>query len=218
MNWMILMDGPSAAIVLGGTVLGTVMRCGLWRTGVALRGLKGALGRTFDADAARSALAVQVQRIHRDGLLRAEPRGFGDPEFDDITETIIGQRSVAALLDTHRAHAEARRADTEVATATFTQAADLAPVFGLAGTLVALSQLPTDAAPGTMLSSSIPMAVVTTFLGVIAAHLLFAPIARFIERRGEKEAAERQKLVDWLASELEPETARQPAARKRLAA
>src|SRR5690606_2180129 len=69
MDYLILLDGPSAAIVLGGTILGTVMRSGLWRSSIALRGLKGALGRTFDADRARSALAVQVQDIQRDGLL-----------------------------------------------------------------------------------------------------------------------------------------------------
>ena len=222
MNYLILLDGPSAAIVLGGTVLGTVMRSGLWRSSVALRGLKGAVGRTFDADRARSALAVQVQDIQRDGLLRAEPRRSGDPEFDAMTETILGRRTVAALLATHETQARARRAQSEIAVSTFSLAAELAPVFGLAGTLVALSQLSTDAVPGTMLTGSIPMAVVTTFLGVIAAHLFFAPIARFIERRAEKEEYERQKLVDWLAREVARESAREtgrrPPPRERLAA
>ncbi len=40
----------------------------------------------------------------------------------------------------------------------------------------------------------------------MTAHLLFAPLARFIERQADKEEAERQKLVDWLAAELERET------------
>ena len=218
MNYLILLDGPSAAIVLGGTVLGTVMRSGLWRSIVALRGLTGALSRTFDADRARAALAMQVQDIQRAGLLRAEPRRSGDAEFDAMTETMLGRRTVAALLQTHEAQAKARRAQSEIAVATFSLAAELAPVFGLAGTLVALSQLQADAAPGSMLSTSIPMAVVTTFLGVIAAHLFFAPLARFIERRAEKEEDERQKLVDWLAAEVAREVTRRPPPRERLAA
>jgi chemotaxis protein MotA len=218
MNYVILLDGPSVAIVLGGTILGTVMRSGFWRSSVALRGFASALRRTFDADRARAALAVQVQDIQRNGLLRAEAHRSGDPGFDVMTEAVLGRRSVAALHAMHKAQADDRRRQSEITVATFSLAADLAPLFGLAGTLVALSQLPTASAPGSMLSTSIPMAVVTTFLGVIAAHLFFAPVARFIERRAEKEEYERQKLVDWLATEVERETARSASPRGRLAA
>lgn len=206
MSLLTLVDGTSAAIVLGGTVLGTVLRCGVWRSCAALRGIGAAFAPTFDADRAKSELAIQVQEIHRDGLLRAEPRHFGDAEFDEMADTIIGKRSISALLDKHTAYARMRIARNQSSAAVFHQAAELAPVFGLAGTLVALSQMQTSAAPGTLLSNSIPMAIVTTFYGLIAAHLLFAPLARFIERRSEKEEGERQKLVDWLASELERET------------
>lgn len=218
MNYLILLDGRSAAIVLGGTVLGTVMRSGLWRSSVALRGLASALRPTIDADRARAALAVQVQDIHRDGLMRAEPCHSGDAALDDMTDAFLGRRSIGALLEKHRMQTEARRAHSEIAVATFSLAAELAPVFGLAGTLIALSQMPKHAAPGVMLSSSIPLAVVTTFLGVIAAHLLFAPIARFIERRAEKEERERQKIVDWLTDQFEDERTRHILPQKRLAA
>lgn len=218
MNYGILLDGTSAAIVLGGTVLGTVLRSGLWRSSVALKGLWAAFSRTFDAERARAALAVQIQDIQRNGLLRAEVHPSGDRGFDEMTEAVLAHRSISALLATHEAQARSRRAESQIAVATFNLAADLAPVFGLAGTLIALSQLQAGAAPGSMLSTSIPMAVVTTFLGVVAAHLFFAPLARFIERRAEKEEYQRQKLVEWLAREVERETGRKPVVRERLAA
>lgn len=218
MSLLTLVDGTSAAIVLGGTVLGTVLRCGVWRSYAALRELGTAFGRSFDADQARSQLAIQIQDIHRDGLLRAEPRHFGDAEFDEMADAIIGKRSIAALLDKHTAHSDMRMDRSQTAAAVFHQAAELAPVFGLAGTLVALSQMQASAAPGSLLSNSIPMAIVTTFYGLIAAHLMFAPLARFIERRSEKEEGERQKLVNWLAEELEQETAPHAPLREKYAA
>jgi len=218
MSYLNLIDGQSAAIVLGGTVIGTVLRCGLKNSAIAIGGLFGTLRPRFNGNRARAELAMQVQDIHRDGLLRAEPRHFGDEEFDEMTDTMIGRRSASALLEKHRAYKIARLARSHVAVSTFSQAADLAPVFGLAGTLVALSQLTANAAPGTLISSSIPMAILTTFYGLMTAHLLFSPLARFIERRAHAEEAERQKLVDWLAAELERETHRQGFAREHLAA
>ena len=208
MDYLNLIDGPSAAIVLGGTVLGTILRCGVWRSLAAMRGLASAMRNTFDPVAARTELALQIQDIHRDGLLRAEPRHFGDAEFDEVADTLIGRRSIGALLEKHRAFKEMRQMRSQVSVATFNQAAELAPVFGLAGTLVALSQLPAEASSGALLSTSIPMAIVTTFYGLVAAHLLFAPIAHFIQRKADQEELERQKLIDWLAAELTPDTAR----------
>ena len=38
---------------------------------------------------ARAELAVQVQAIQRDGLLRAEARHFGDPEFDEMADVLL---------------------------------------------------------------------------------------------------------------------------------
>lgn len=218
MNYMILIDGPSAAIVLGGTLFATVLRCGLRGCFVALRGLGGTLRPRFNAEKARAEMAVQIQDVRRDGLLRAEPHHFGDREFDEVADALIERRSVGALLEKHQAHKAFRAARNATAVSTINQAAEMAPVFGLVGTLVALSQMTVNAGPETLLSSSIPMAIVTTFYGLIAAHLLFAPLARMVERRAATEEAERQKLVDWLASELATECARRERPRTQAAA
>jgi flagellar motor component MotA len=46
--------------------------------------------------------------------------------------------------------------------------------------------------------------VVTTLYGLLAAHLLFYPFAQLVERRGEQEEAERERLVDWLKALVAP--------------
>lgn len=202
MNLAILIDGPSALIVLGGTALATLLRSGLGDCRLTLAKL-GQLGqRRFDAQATRAELALQVQEIRKDGLLRAQPHHFDDREFSEVTDALIGERSVKALLARHEAHRDRRLAQSERAVRTLAQAAELAPVFGLAGTLVSLSQMPLDGSMRAGMAGAIAMAVVTTLYGLVLANLLFAPLARIVERAAQAEEAERQAVIDWLAAQL----------------
>ena len=68
-----LLDPGALAIVIAGTVLATVARCG-WRDfGTALRSAGGLLRGGFATDANRKALALAVSAIQRDGPRRADP-------------------------------------------------------------------------------------------------------------------------------------------------
>lgn len=200
MNLAILLDAPSAAIVFGGTLAATMLRSGLSDCRVTLHKL-GQLGRShFDADAVRAELALQIQDIRRDGLLRAPQHHFEDSEFEDVTDTLLHRRSLAALLDRHESHRARRLAQSDRAVRTLAQAAELAPVFGLAGTLISLSQL-----GGGGFTAAIAMAVITTLYGLIAANFVFAPLARLVERAAQAEERQRQAVIDWLAVQLAEE-------------
>ena len=202
MNLMTLIDGPSALIVLGGTALATVLRCGIGDCRITLRKL-GQLGQPqFDADGTRAEVALQVQEIRQDGFLRAPLHHFDDDEFEQATEAMIARRSVQALLESHAQFRARRLAGAERAVRTLAQAAELAPVFGLAGTLVSLSQLPVEGLARGAFAGAISMAVVTTLYGLLAANLLLAPLARMIERAAQSEERERQAVIDWLAAQL----------------
>ena len=205
MNYANLLDGTSAAIVVGGTLLATVLRCGAHDCIVTASGIANAWRPRFNASKARAELALQIQGIHADGLLRAEPHHFGDREFDEMADILIEQRSLGALVAKHQAHKAKRARLSETTVATLGQAAEMGPVFGLVGTLIALSQLGSvNAAPG-MLTNSIPGAIITTFYGLLIANLLFAPLARFAQRRADAEEEQRQDLIDWLTDELASE-------------
>ena len=195
-----LIDGPSGLIVLGGTCLATVLRCGLVDARASLATLARLTGPRFRAAKLRAELAVQVQKIRQDGVLRAEPHHTGDEEFDEATDALIGQRSLAALHAAHLAHKRRRMRQSQRAVRTFTQAADLSPVFGLAGTLVSLSQLPTG--PGGDFTGAISMAVLTTLYGLLLGNMVFAPLARMVSRRAGEEERERQRLIDWLDAQV----------------
>ena len=216
MNLMNLIDGPSALIVLGGTLLATVLRAGAGDCAVTLVKLAQLGGDRFDAGGARAELGRQIQQIHKDGLYRAHPRQFGDAEFDEATEALIHQRSVPALLAAHEAHKARRLGEAERAVRTLAQAAELAPVFGLAGTLISLSQLPSEGIARGAFSGAISMAVITTLYGLLFANLLLAPLARMVERKALAEEAERQDMIDWLARQIAQDMP--PTRRRTLAA
>ncbi len=195
----------SASIVIGGTVLGTFLRCGRSNCAAAIKAVATIRQKTFDSERVQAEMAAQVREIQQDGMLRAHPHHTGDREFDEGTDALIGKRSVAALLDAHDKHKAIRVAESGRSISTLAQAAELAPVFGLAGTLISLGQLPADGLAKGAYAGAISMAVQTTLFGLLLANLLFAPLAKAVERKVEGEESERQKVVDWLKAHLEPE-------------
>ena len=202
MNVASLFDPASAAIVVGGTLLATVLRCGVGDCRVALSALARLGARRFDAGEAKAELAVQVQQIQRDGLLRTQPHRFGDAAFDEVSDALVGRRSVAALLVAHEGHKARRVHADNRAVRTLAQASELAPVFGLAATLISLTQLPADGINRHAYMGAISMAVCATLYGLLLANLLLAPLARAVERVATAEEAERQTIVDWLAAQV----------------
>lgn len=195
-------DVRSAAVVFGGTFVATLLRCGLDDCGRALTAIAAIGRRGFDADRVRAELAIQVQEIHADGILRAPAHEMGDSEFDEVSGTLIGRRSVPALLAAHEDHKARRMAVNNSAVRTLAQSSELAPVFGLAGTLLSLGLLPRTGISAADYASTISMAVLATLYGLLLANLVLAPLACIVNRRAAAEEAERQKVLDWLADQV----------------
>jgi chemotaxis protein MotA len=196
---MDMFDPASAALVAGGTLLATVLRAGRADIAVTTRALACLLRRPFDPARIRQRLSGQIGEIDRDGLIRAQARSFDDGEFDGATQALIRTRSVDALFAEHDRFCRLRTTDAATATGVLHHAADLAPVMGLAGTLLSLGQLTGAVAGGSSYADAIAMAVTTTLYGLVLAHLVAMPLATAIARRAAREEAERQVLVDWLA-------------------
>ncbi len=198
-----LLDLPSLAIVLVGTVAATLLRCGWADTRLALQALGQLFTARFDPVRARAELAIQVQEIEEDGLVRAAPRHFGDGEFDEMTDALIRARSIEALHESHEDHRARRMESAHSAVTVLVSAAELSPVFGLVGTLVALGRLSSTVASTGNFAGAIGMAVATTLYGLVAANFLFAPLAAAVSRRANAEDRAREGLIAWLSSAIE---------------
>lgn len=210
MNPEHLFDGTSALIVAGGTLLATLLRCGFGDSGAAVAALRRLLRRRFDAGQFKAELAVHVQEMRQDGVIRTEPLHLGDAEFDEATGALIGSRSLASLHAAHVAHKRRRAARNMRAVRTLNQAADLSPVLGLAGTLVSLSQMPVGSSGNGSFTGAIAMAVLTTLYGLLLGNMVFAPLARAVARRAADEEQARQDVLDWLEGQVAVALPRHP--------
>ena len=193
-HWL---DPVALGIVLGGTLLATLLRCGFAEARMAMCKLGELLCPAFDPLRAKAELARQLRDIASHGYLRAEPVHFGDAEFDCLSDVLVSRRSLDTLHAEHESHKRQRTEAARTAIHVLGQAAELAPVLGLAGTLVALGTMPDDPGEGSM-TGAIAMAVVTTLYGLAAANFLFGPLAAAILRRSNREERDRQAVLDWL--------------------
>ena len=206
-----MLDPGALAIVLAGTLAATAARCGprdLREAGLAL----GRLGQSgFDEDDNRVALARTVHEIKANGPLCADVSLPPDPSLAKVISAYLRYASPEAMHTVRRSERAEREVTRSAAVRAFEYAGELAPVFGLVGTLFAITQLaPGDGSVVESTMGAIATAVLSTLYGVLTAHILCIPIARAIERRGEREEDARDQLIEWLDRQLSEE----PAARR----
>lgn len=199
-----LFDPGALTIVVAGTVLACVARCG-WRDfGAALSEAGRLLRADFDEEANRRALALAITAIRRDGSHRADPALPPDRALGLMLETYLRHGSLDALHRTRRAERALDEARRVSAAQVFVWAGELAPVFGLIGTLYAFTNLAppagTDAIAATM--TAIATAVLSTLYGALLAHLGCYPLAGAIERRGLAREHSREALAEWFTEQI----------------
>lgn len=199
-----LFDPGSLAIVVVGTVLATVARCG-WRDfGAALREAGGLVRRGFRREANRKALALAVSAIVRDGHHRANPALPPDRALGLMVETYLRHGTLDTVGNARRAQRALDEARRVSAAQVFSWAGELAPVFGLVGTLYGFTQL----APGGTVNATaaimgaVSTAVLTSLYGALLGNLLCHPIGSAIVRRGLDEERAREELADWFVDQV----------------
>jgi chemotaxis protein MotA len=199
-----LFDPGALAIVVAGTVLATVARCG-WRDfGAALRMAGGLLRGGIAIEANRKALALAITAIRRDGQHRADPALPPDRALGLMLETYLRHGALDALGQIRRAERALGEARRVSAAQVFGWAGELAPVFGMIGTLYGLTQLaPLEGANATAtIMAAVSTAVLTSLYGALIAHLVCYPLASAIERRGLADEQEREALAEWFAAQI----------------
>ena len=194
-------DPLSIAIVLGGTILATMLRSGRDEISATFYKLF-RLGRRFRFGRIRAEIAKPVADMRKDGVHRAHFEMVTDKDLREVLQALVHERSVVKMLETHTRQRLERSKRREMASRTLYQAGELAPVLGLAGTLVSLGMMPAEEIAKGSITGSLGMAVITTLYGLIAAHFLFLPLGRAIERRGEVEEQRRQELIAWISDQL----------------
>ncbi len=197
------LDPSALAIVLAGTALATLARTGLGDLWLAVRCVGGLARKGFDTDANRTAVARWVSALRERGVLGADEPLPPDEALASALNSMVRAGSFKAFENAHDLAHSQRVATKTRAADVFEQAGELAPVFGLVGTLFAMTQIPPgigeDAGAATF--GAIATAVLSSLYGVLSAHLVFLPLAAAIARRCEQEEEARDALVAWLREE-----------------
>ncbi len=206
-------DPGALVIVLAGTALATTARCGWLDMGTAIRAFIGLTSANFDAHANRAALARSVPEIKRRGHLCADAPLPPDRATAAMVKAYLVSGSIEALHTAARAERSTREIVRGQAMRVFDYAGEQAPIFGLVGTLFAITQLNPAATSSTTeaMMGAVGTAVLSSLYGVLTAHLFCVPIAGAIERRGLREETARGELLDWFEAELSGENARAQA-------
>lgn len=200
---MHLFDPAAIGLVLAGTAVATVARCGLADCGAALGAAGGLVRRRFRSEPNRRALAQALSAIARDGHHRADP-------------ALPPDRPLALMLDAYLRHGTldgvgaVRRAECAVGDARRARAVQ---VFVAAGELAPVAD---STSPATQIMGAVSVAVLTSLYGALLAHLLCYPLANAIERRGLADEQAREALAEWFAAQIAQTDATAQARRARL--
>ncbi len=183
-----------SAILLGGVPLGlTIVTFRFASLGQAVRGLFRTMFHNPDRDRRRLAQNIVsfAREVRRDrglaasNILDNEP----DPIFKMLGRHVIqGTDEVEIEADAvvfgRRELEDYERAEKVLATL-----GDFAPAMGMIGTVIGLIQLLANMRDFEKLGPGMAIALLTTFYGLLLAHLLYLPLARFVADHIQSRAA-----------------------------
>ena len=175
-----LLDIGALVTVFAGTWLATAARSGSGDLANAARALAGLGQARFDENANRAELARGALLIRQRGPLCAEITLPRDPSLAKAVARYVATGSIETLQDVAHEKRIERVASRTRGQLVFEYAGELAPVFGLVGTLFAISPLNPDPALGsteTIMASvataadrHLPMAVVAQEQAMTLCH------------------------------------------------
>lgn len=206
------LDPTAFAIVVGGTMLVTVLRAPASDVARALSAVR-TLGRgRFDGETLVAQVAVLTRTAQRQGVLALDKAVITDADVRaavlDIVDGADGE-AVAAMLD-HRRQA---RIERHLAAAdVWAGAAETAPAMGMVGTLIGLAAMFATMTDPSAIGGAMAVALLATLYGALIANFLAAPIAWRLRAAARCEAFERARLVAPLAALAARESPRKLAA------
>lgn len=201
---MSLFDPGALLIVLAGTMIATIARAGLGNIALTVRCLAQFVQTGFDENANRIALARWVEAVRKSGILGADVPFPPDISLSRALDGLVRTGSLCVWRDLHAAARAQRITQRSKAAEVFEQAGELAPVFGLVGTLFAMTQMSPGGVsdPSAATFAAIATAVLSSLYGVLTAHLICFPTAGAIARRSAEEEEHRDALATWLAEQI----------------
>ena len=180
---------PSLLIVVGGTIAAIFI---MYPLQVVIRSIKVAMkaffAKTPDPQSLIDSIVELADIARRDSLVSLEQADFHVPfVLNGLLLVADGteENLVRSVMETELAFMRQRHGRGQ---GVFKDMGNMAPAFGLIGTLIGLIKMLRNLDDPSSIGPSMAVALLTTLYGVIMANLLFNPIAKKLEERSEEEA------------------------------
>lgn len=192
---------PSLAITIGGILAATLINYPLQQVLGVFRVARHAFVRR-PSDPARliDRLVAWAEHARREGLLALEDEA--EAEADEFLRRGLllvvdgtDAAQVRHILETELDFLEERHSRGAHVFATMAQ---LAPAFGLIGTLIGLVQMLRLTNEPARIGPGMAMALLTTLYGVFLANFVFLPIAGKLKARSAEEVVEKELIIEGL--------------------
>lgn len=200
---VIFISAQSALIVLGGTLAGTMASFTL----DDLKKIPSLLRIVTQDNELQSTEIIDVlvnfaERARREGLLALEQdvMEVDDPFLQRGVQLVVDGTDpelVRNILETKLTFLEERHRKGR---SIFDTMGQLAPAFGMIGTLIGLIQMLSKLDDPSGLGSGMAVALITTLYGAILANLVFIPLAGKLKVRSEEEVLMKEVMIEGILS------------------
>ncbi|MCE5284114.1 MAG: MotA/TolQ/ExbB proton channel family protein [Deltaproteobacteria bacterium] len=198
-TWFI--DGPSAMIVLGGTLGAVLINYPISDVLGVIQVAKNAFqGNKQKTGTVINQLVEMSRTSRREGLLSLQKmlKQTQDPFMSKAIQLVVDgvePSQVSHILETELDYiGERHRLGAEI----FTTMGNFAPAMGLVGTLIGLVQMLRQMNDPGSIGPAMAVALVTTFYGVILANLIFLPIAGKLKTKSSQELLLKQLIINGM--------------------
>ncbi len=199
-------DGPSIAIVLGGTVAAAIASYPFGRLKTLLKHTKILFqGKKYNIGALIDTLVEMAQLARQNGLLALEEKAneIDDMFFKQGIMLIVDATEPEEVRNLLESDVDAMLTRHEDCIGIYQLMEAKAPAFGMIGTLVGLvnmlkgMNLEGEGGAGDI-GPAMATALITTFYGCVLAHLIFAPIAAKLKVRNDEELLYKQIMIEGI--------------------
>jgi len=202
-------DVPSILIVVGGTIAVTFVMFPMGRVlGAVKVMLKAFFGSAPDPKELIKNIVDLANLARKESLVALEKANVDDPFLKkgvllvaDGTE----EELVRSVLETEIAFMKQRHSTGQEI---FKSMGDMAPAFGMIGTLIGLVQMLQKLDDPSSIGPAMAVALLTTFYGAVLANVLFIPIAKKLEQKSAEEVLFMEIALEGIISILKGENPR----------
>ena len=189
---------PGMLLVIGGTFSAALIK---FRVQSYLVGIKEGLITAFfernDNPREIIALANRLSRIaRRNGLLGLEDEPIDNPFFQKGVQMCVDGSAPEFIQEVLQKEMILTMERKSLAEKVFRSLGDLAPAFGMIGTLIGLIAMLNNLDDPTKLGPGMALALITTFYGSLLAQLIFIPLADKLEMKSDELRNNMSLIVD----------------------